>query len=300
MSSVSQVNAAGSRLLGEVRPVVVLASWAVRESLRRRVFIIVALLTIAFIALYAIGCHAAFGQIRTFTGPDGIDGHEFAGATLGGLAMFAILFLGSVLASFLTLSTVRGDAENGLLQPLVVRPVGRAQVLVARWLAAAVVCTAYVAVVYTAVLVVLRVTGGWSPDRVVEPGALLAAAVSILAALCVLGSVALTATANGIATFMVLGSGLFAGLLGQVGHGIGNRGLEHAAHVVSWVLPFEALYQDALSLTTVDQRGLTDFLVQLGPLGGGQPAGAWLVPYVVAYLVVGGVVAIAATGRRDL
>ena len=283
-----------------VRPVAVLAGWAVRESLRRRVFVIVALLTVAFIALYAIGCRAAFRQVHGFVGPDSIDGHEFAGATLNGLAMFAVLFLGSVLAAFLTLSTVRGDAENGLLQPLVVRPVGRAQVLLARWLAAAVVCTVYVAIVYSAVLITLRATGGWSPDRIVGPGVRLALAVSMLAALCVLGSVVFTATANGIATFMVLGSGLFAGLLGQVGHGIGNRGLEHAAHVVSWVLPFEALYQDALSLTTIDQVGLTRFLVRLGPLGGGQPGGHWLLPFAAAYLAAVGVVATAMTARRDL
>jgi Cu-processing system permease protein len=282
------------------RPIAVLVAWAVRESLRRRVFVIVALLTVAFVVLYAIGCSAAFRQVNTFTGPNGVDGHEFAGATLNGLAMFAILFLGSVLAAFLTLSTVRGDAENGLLQPLVVRPVGRGQVLFARWLAAALVCTGYVVVVYTAVLVILQATGSWTPDRIVGPGALLAASVSVLAALCILGSVAFTATANGIATFMVLGGGLFAGLLGQVGHGIGNRSLEHAAHIVSWALPFEALYQAALSLTTADQIGLTRFLVRLGPLGGGDPAGPWLIPYVVLYLGVVAAVAMTATARRDL
>ncbi|HEU5033390.1 MAG TPA: ABC transporter permease subunit [Mycobacteriales bacterium] len=287
-------------LVAVARPTAVLVSWAVRESLRRRVFVIVTLLTIAFLVLYAVGCRAAFRQVTQFSGPDGVDGHEFAGATLNGLAMFAVLFLGCVLAAFLTLSTVRGDAENGLLQPLVVRPVGRAQVIIARWLAATVVCAGYVAVVYTAVLLILHGTGSWSPDRLVGPGVLLAAAVSVLAALCVLGSVVFTATANGIATFMVLGSGLFAGLLGQVGHGIGNRSLEHAAHVVSWVLPFEALYQAALSLTTVDQVGLTRFLVRLGPLGGGEPAGAWLGPYVVGYLALVGAVAIFATSRRDL
>jgi hypothetical protein len=283
-----------------VRPIGVLVSWAIRESLRRRVFVIVTLLTVAFIVLYSIGCSAAFRQVNDFVGPDNVDGREFAGATLNGLAMFATMFLGSVLAAFLTLSTVRGDAENGLLQPLVVRPVGRAQVLFARWLAAALVCTAYVAIVYSTVLVVLRATGGWSPDRIIGPGLLLAMAVSVLAALCILGSIAFTATANGIATFMVLGGGLFAGLLGQVGHGIGNRGLEHAAHVVSWALPFEALYQAALSLTTADQVGLTRFLVRLGPLGGGDPGGAWLVPYVVGYLFVVAAVAMAATARRDL
>src|SRR2546430_12507280 len=54
-----------------------------------------------------------------------VDTRTFAGAFLLGLAMFATLFLGVVLAVFLTLGVVSGDAERGLLQPLVVRPVGR-------------------------------------------------------------------------------------------------------------------------------------------------------------------------------
>jgi len=281
-------------------PLLVLADWAIRESLRRRVFVIVAVLTAGFIALFALGCHVAFRQLdeSRLVGP--VDAHEFAGATLCGLGLFAILFLGCVLASFLTLSSVRGDAEHGLLQPLVVRPVGRGLVVVSRWLAAAAVCTLYVAVVYTAVLVVLRVTGDWTPDRLFGPGVRLAFAVSMLAALCVLGSVFLTATANGIATFMMLGCGLFAGLLGQVGHGIANHGLEHAAHVISWALPFEALYQQGLALTTADQRGITGFLVELGPLGGGTPAGRLLLPFSVGYLVLVLVAATVATARRDL
>src|SRR4051794_8701584 len=104
----------------------------------------------------------------------------------------------------------------------------------------------------------------------------------------------------GFATFMVLGTGLFAGLLGQIAHAINNSGLERAAHVISWLLPFEALYQDGLALTTVDQGGITRFLVELGPLGGGAPAGHWLLPYALAYLVIVGALAMFATSRRDL
>ena len=48
--------------------------------------------------------------------------------------MFGTLFLGTVLAIFLTHGAVRGDAESGLLQPLVVRPLGRATFLLARFL----------------------------------------------------------------------------------------------------------------------------------------------------------------------
>ena len=70
------------------------------------------------------------------------------GSTLLGLAMFTTLFLGCVLAVFLTLGAVRGDAERGLLQPLVVRPLGRTALLAGRFAAAAGVCAAYVAAVY--------------------------------------------------------------------------------------------------------------------------------------------------------
>ena len=54
--------------------------------------------------------------------------------------MFTTLFLGAVLAVFLTLGAVRGDAERGLLQPLVVRPVGRTSLLLGRFAGAALVC----------------------------------------------------------------------------------------------------------------------------------------------------------------
>ena len=57
----------------------------------------------------------------------GLDPRALAGATILGLAMFGTLFLGVVLAVFLTIGAVRGDAERGLLQPLIVRPLGRRQ-----------------------------------------------------------------------------------------------------------------------------------------------------------------------------
>ncbi|MDQ1684179.1 MAG: type transport system permease protein [Frankiaceae bacterium] len=289
-------------MIGSVRAIWVLALWAIRESVRRRVFVVVALLTAGFLALFGLGCTVAFAHNRAGDRSFGaiVDAHELAGATLNGLAMFAILFLGSVLATFLTLSVVRGDAEAGLLQPLVVRPVGRAQVLLARWLAAATVCAAYVALVDVAVLLTLQVSGDWQPAHAVSAGLLLALAVAVLAGLCVLGSVLLSSIANGIAAFMLLGAGMFAGLLGQVGHGINNPSLEHTAHLVSWGLPFEALYQDALARTTAGQAGTTRFLVNLGPFGGGHEAGSGLLLYVAGYLALVGVLSVVVTSRRDL
>ena len=81
--------------------------------------------------LFWLANHYVFGQLSQITPPRdvNVDTRTFAGAFLIGLAMFATLFLGVVLAVFLTLGVVSGDAERGLLQPLVVRPVGRSTLL---------------------------------------------------------------------------------------------------------------------------------------------------------------------------
>lgn len=105
------------------------------EAVRRRVLLVVALLTAVFLGLYALAAFEAFDSLdQTSGGGIPIDERALTGGTLLGLAMFVALFLGVVLAVFLTLDAVRGDAERGLLQPLVVRPVGRTTLLAGRLL----------------------------------------------------------------------------------------------------------------------------------------------------------------------
>jgi Cu-processing system permease protein len=282
--------------------VITIVRYGMQEALRRKVFFVVLVLTLIFLGLFWLGNHFVFGELETITPPAdaGVDARTFVGAFLFGLAMFATLFLGVVLAIFLTLGAVSGDAERGLLQPLVVRPVGRAQLLVARFLGAAAVCAFYVVGVYFASMAITGGTGAWWPDRVVVPGLELAGAVVIVTALSLLGSVTLSSIANGIAVFMLFGAGLVAGLLGSIGHALDSSSVKQAATVAAWVLPFEALYQDALRQITADASGLTGFLLELGPFGGAYIHGWGIRVWAAAYLVIVGVVAVAAFRQKDL
>jgi Cu-processing system permease protein len=271
-----------------------IVAYSLREALRRKVFVVVLVLTLGFLGLYWLGNHYVFRDVESIVPPAGIDARTFAGAFVFGLAMFATLFLGVVLAIFLTLGTVRGDAERGLLQPLIVRPVGRTTLLLARWLGAVAVCAPYVLAVYAVSMLITGLSGDWWPDHKIVPGLELAAAISLF------GSVFLSATANGIATFMVFGAGLVAGLLGSIGHALSSHPLEHAAKIASWSLPFEALYQDALRQITANTHGLTGFLLQLGPFGGAYTGGIWLRLWAVAYLIAVAVASAIGFARRDL
>ena len=277
-----------------------IAGYALREAVRRRMFAVVLVLTVVFLLLYWLGVRALFGQLESVDPPAGIDAQTLVGATVFGLAMFATLFLAVVLAAFLTLGVVRGDAERGLLQPLVVRPVGRETLLLARFAAAAVVCAVYVVAVYGLAAAITRSAGGWSPDRPITAAAELSAAVVLVVAVSLLGSVFLSATANGIAVFMLFGAGLVAGLLGQIGDALNSEDLEQIATVTSWLLPFEGLYQDALNALTADTTGLTRFAVSLGPFGGAQEGGAALRLWAFVYLLLVGALAVAGFRRRDL
>jgi ABC-type transport system involved in multi-copper enzyme maturation permease subunit len=279
---------------------IIIAGFALRESVRRRVFIVVAVLTVAFLALYGLGVWQIAKESDEIGGVDGVEGEVVAGATLLGLSMFATLFLGAILAVFLTLGAVRGDAERGLLQPLLVRPLSRATFLVGRYVAAAGVCVIYVMLVFLASVVITGVFVDWWPDRVLVPALELGAGVAIIAALALGGSVVLSSTANGIAIFMLFGAGLTAGLLGQIAEALSSDTLEEVSRVAAWVLPFEALYQSALNSITADTFGFTRFAIDLGPFGGAQTFGGLLWPYVVLYTGAVGAAALWAFRRRDL
>ena len=286
-----------------MRAVPTIVGYALRESLRRRVFVVVLLLTGAFLALYGLGARAVFGvteQEETPVDPFAVDEHDLVGSTLFGLSMFGTMFLGTILAVFLTLGVVRGDAERGLLQPLVVRPVGRATLLVSRLLAAAGVCFIYVGLVFVAAMLITAWAGGWWPDRAVTPALELIAAVAVLACLSLLGSVFLSGTANGIAVFMAFGAGLVAGLLGQIGEALDSESLRSWSRIATWILPFEALYQDALHAITAETEGFTRAALQLGPFGGAQVAGTALLAWSVVYVALVLGAAILGFARRDL
>jgi Cu-processing system permease protein len=279
----------------------VLARFTLQEAIRRRVFFVVALLTVAFLALYGLGVWQAFKIVDDFgSGFGGVDPKIVTGATMFGLSMFGTLFLGVVLAVFLTLGAIRGDAERGLLQPLLVRPVSRRTLLLSRLLASGGVSAAYVIAVYLVAMVETGVIGGWWPDQPLVPALALGLGVIIVCALSLGGSVMLASTANGIAVFMAFGAGLTAGLLGQVGRALGSDTLSNVADVTSYLLPFEALYQAALNSLAADTVGFTRFALQLGPLGGAREAGAGLWAWALVYLGLVTAAALATFTRRDL
>jgi Cu-processing system permease protein len=279
--------------------VLVIARLALQEAVRRRVLAVVAVLTLASGALYVVGCVSLqhhLVQVSDFSQNGKLE--PIVPATLLGLAAFGTLFLGSVLAVFLTAGAVRGDVDRGLVQPLVVRPVGRGIYLAGRALAAITVSAGYVLFVSVLATITTRVVFTNLPPRawtVIPP---LVAGVCIVTMLTLLVSCLLSTVATGISVLMAYGAGLIAGLLGEIAHTFHATTLDHISTGVSYLLPFEAMYRDALA--RLSPEGPLGQLVQLGPLGGARGGGIGLWLYVVLYVAACGALARWVFARSDL
>ena len=274
-----------------------------RECIRRRVFLIVPIGTVAYLALYALGTRIAFNSVNGFeTNEVGrvIEERIVVGATLTGLSLFCTLFLASVIGVFLTFSSVRGDAESGVLQAILVRPLERVTYLGGKYFGAASIAMLYGLFLYFCSITITEVMGDWHPDRPIVTALYLAGGIAVVTLLSLIGSIFLSTIANGIAVFMIYGAGLLAGLLEQIGSAINSPDLERLGTIAAWVLPFEALYQAALSALTTDTSGLTGFVVRLGPLGGAHPGGADLILYATAYVAILGAFGSFMFSKRDL
>ncbi|HTX13545.1 MAG TPA: ABC transporter permease [Solirubrobacteraceae bacterium] len=288
-----------------MRETLIIARHAVQETIRRRVFVVVLVLTILFLALFTVASAKAFAAEGSFqfgsngpVGPAGVA--SLTTVTLLGLGVFGSLFLAAVLGVFLTVGAVAGDAERGLLQPLVVRPLGRRQFLLGRLVGAAAVSIAYVTVLYAVVLVIVHQAGGQWPDFIVGPAVALMGAVTILVAMSLLGSVFLSTMANGIAMFMLYGAGLVSGLLASIGAALNAHTVQTISHDITIALPFEGLYEAAVHSFASNAAGLARVAVNLGPFGAAQAGSTFFYLWAVVYFGLAAMIATAGFERRDL
>lgn len=240
------------------------------ELRHRRSLTVVAVITVAFLALYGWGAFDILGDLDQRDVAPGVPSEETArgaGFLMLGIGVFATFSLASVLAVFTTMNTVRGEAEQGLLQPLLVRPVARSGVVAGRILGATIAGGIYCAIVIAATSALTSAAGGTPPGNLLEVVLALTFAVALVAAFGVLASCFLGTAATGLTATMLISVGFFASLVRQIGEATDSPSVVTWAGRVTDVLGFNALYESALGALTDGVGGLAGLALQLGPFG---------------------------------
>jgi ABC-type transport system involved in multi-copper enzyme maturation permease subunit len=283
--------------------VIVIARLTVHELVRRRVVWVLAILTIASVALIGWGLDRLVGLARE-------NGTQELQIQIGVsqvliLIAFMFSFVLAMTAAFIGAPAIGGDLESGIAFAILARPLRRADVLLGRWLGCALVVVAYAAASGMLAIAVAALVSGYTPPNPPLAIAFLAGQALVLLTLTLaLGSI-LPSIAAGAIAVVGFGLGWMAGVLAGVAAALGVAALGSVAEVSRWLLPSDGLWRGVIyglepPLVVLIAAGRAPGLVQANPFYAADPPPAAFVIWSVAWiaLVLG-----AATwwfARRDL
>jgi Cu-processing system permease protein len=294
--------------------VLVVARWTVLEARRRRLLLAGVILSVAFVALFAVGFFLLYqDQQRALAENPAVGAGVLAAreellaisTILVVLGLYGVQFLAALLGLFLGVASVSPEIDSGALHAVLARPLSRLEYLLGRFLALAGLLTAYVVVMSGSLLLIARIVAGYQPGDVTRVVGLMVLQVLILLAVSLLGSTVLPTLANGVVMLVLFGLAWLGGIIAFVATiPPGNELMANLGTAVSLLLPADSVWRGASyhvlppsflvasSFTNGDNVGI--------PFASTQPLApamlAWALVYPVACLSL----AVAAFRRRDL
>ncbi|HYA00083.1 MAG TPA: ABC transporter permease subunit [Candidatus Binatia bacterium] len=276
-----------------------IARLTVLEATRRRLVLALVLLTLVVIGLTGWG----FQHISHLTDAAGqpvpADERRFGVSQVLILVEFMFSGVLALSAAVAAAPAVSAEVESGLSLAILARPIGRAQVLIGKWLGLALLILLYTVAASALELVVVAAVSGYSPPSPVPAVAYLVAEAVVIMSLTLLLSTRLSGMTAGVIALVLFFVAWIGGIAGTIGEVFGNAGIRNAGTISQLVLPTDALwrgsvfnlepalYQAVVGGTTA--RGGDPFFVA------SPPSTAFLV-WCAAWLV--GIMALAALSFR--
>jgi ABC-type transport system involved in multi-copper enzyme maturation permease subunit len=213
----------------------------VREAARRRLLIVLAILTIASVGLTTLG----IGNLVALAREQGAEAFEIdiAVSQILILTAFMFSFVMAMTAAFLGAPAIASDIESGVAQAILARPVRRSELLVGKWIGLAIVTATYAAVSGLLQIAAVGAVTGYAPPHPPEAVIYLAGESIALLTLAVALSTRLGPIASGAICVVSFGLAWLAGIVGAIAVAFDAEGLRRAIEAAKLLLPTETLWR---------------------------------------------------------
>lgn len=226
----------------------VIARFSLHEAVSRRVVLAGALLSLAFLALFGLGFSFMYG-FASAAPPSARPNVPPATVVFGNvftvLGMYAIHFLSSFLALFLSVGAIAAEVDSGTLHAILARPIRRWEFVLGRWLAGVVLIALYVVLMAGLVLAISWWISGYQAPRPVEAIGLMVLGAVLLLTLGLFGSTLLSTLANGVVVFTLFGLAWLAGIIEFIGAALPNQAMVNIGITVGLLIPSDTLWRAA-------------------------------------------------------
>jgi ABC-type transport system involved in multi-copper enzyme maturation permease subunit len=278
-----------------------IARFTIHEAISRRLVLSASILSLLFVGLYALGFSFVFTNAPPFQRGDASSTEvATASSVLTVLGLYAVHFLSSFVALFLTVGAISSEIDSGTLHAVLARPIRRADVVLGRWLAYSGLISVYVAAMGGAILGLAWLISGYQAFDTLLALGLMAAGAILLLTISLLGSTIFSTLANGVIAFTLFGLAWLGGIIEFTGGVVQNAAMVNLGIVISLLVPSDAIWkaasfyaQSPLFLALGGTRGQVPFI-------GSSPPTAAMLLWAGAYLLVFLGLAVRSFGRRDL
>ena len=283
-----------------MRHILTIARFTVHEAVSRRLVLASAILSLVFIGLYALGFWFLFTQAEPSGRPATPSELATAGTMLTVLGLYAVYFLSSFVALFLTVGAISSEVDSGTLHAVLARPIRRADVVVGRWLAYAGLVGVYVALMAGSVLGLAWLVIGYQALAWPSTVGLMVLGAIVLLTLSLLGSTMLSTLANGVVSFTLFGLAWLGGIIEFIGTMMKNEAMLNLGIVISLLVPSDAIWKAASFYAQSPLFLVVQGVSGAGPFAAAAPPTASFIVWALLYLCAVLLLAVRAFARRDL
>lgn len=275
-------------------PVLTFTALTLREAARRRLLVVLAVLTIVSVGLTTLG----IGNLVALGREEGVAQFEIEIAVSQILIFTAFMFsfVMAMTAAFLGAPAIASDIESGVAQAVLARPIRRSDLLVGKWIGLAIVTAAYATISGLLQIGAVGVVTGYLPPEPVAAVLYLTAESLVLLTLALALSTRLGAIAAGAICVVSFGLAWMAGIVGAIAVAFDAESLRRTLDAAKLMLPTETLWRGVvfsleppafLLATGLGPRGAVaaanPFFADTPPA---LPSLAWAVVWVVAVLAL--------------
>ena len=227
--------------------VLTIARLTLAEAARRRLFLVLIILTAIAVVLTGWG-FSQLSSVNIRTGGDVTP--EAARSLVVSQVLILVTFMFSFVlalgAAFISAPVMAEDLESGVILAVLARPVRRVELLLGKWLGVLILIAGYAVISGVIELLVVDLTTGYVPPEPVQAVVLLVAEATVLLTLTVALSTRISAIASGIIAVVLFGVTWILGIVGGIGDAFDTPQLSFVGSVGRTLLPTDALWRGAV------------------------------------------------------
>jgi len=269
-----------------------IARFTLKEAVRKRFFLMAAIVGAVFLALYAVGFHFINEEWLRNGLPQSKSGLYSSQLVMAGL--FLIHLLGILVAIAVSVSSVSQEVEEGTIQLVATKPLGRWEIVAGKWLGLAALLAIYVLAMAWGILAAgYAVAGYWPPQPILPSLLMLLAALLFMSLSLLLGSF-LSTLPNALLLLTLFGIAFFGGMVEGIGAIIRSDTMVNIGIGTSLLAPSDALWRLASHFLDPSQA------LTAGPFSSFTEPSSWMVLYSAVYIGAAFLGATRLIAKRDL